>query len=439
MTWKRGLLAASSALIVSGCGAPDVAGPGAGVKVGGAVSNALAGSASVRVVVALKEPEASATALSERGQEVATAQDSVLSALTTSDFRVTRRYQYLPAMAGEVSPAGLARLEAHPAVLKVDLDGVKYPTLSESGPLIHADEARGMGYTGRDVIVAVVDTGVDASHPDLAVSMASERCFCTGCCPGGGSTGSGSGSARDDDGHGTHVSGTIAAPGIAQPVGVAPGSYIAAVKVLGPDGGRDSDILAGLDWVLSRSEIKVVNMSLGGGRYSRVCDNTDSVNQAYASVIAALRARGTLTSVASGNEAYTDSVASPACINAALAVGAVYDSNVGGRGYGDCSDPTTAADQVACFSNSCPLVELLAPGSRITAAAMGGGTATLSGTSMAAPHVAGAAAVLLQANPGLTPSQIIDILKRTGRSVTDTRNGLTLPRIDLAAAVRAAR
>jgi subtilisin family serine protease len=439
MTWKRDLLTASAALLIAGCGAPNVTGPEAGSKVGGAVHDALGAAASVRVVISLKEPQASATALSQRGEEVATAQEGVLAALRTADFRVTRRYQYLPAIAGEVSPAALAQLETHPDVQRVDLDGIKYPTLAESSPLIHADEALGMGYTGRDIIVAVIDTGVDTSHPDLSISMDSERCFCTGCCPGGGSTGSGSGSARDDDGHGTHVSGTIAAPGLAQPVGIAPGSYIAAVKVLGPNGGKDSDILAGLDYVLSRPEIKVINMSLGGGRYSKVCDSADSVNQAYGSVIAALRSRGTLTSVASGNNGYSDSVSSPACINAALAVGAVYDANVGSRGFSNCSDATTTADQVACFSNSCGLVELLAPGSRITAAGMGGGTATLSGTSMAAPHVAGAAAVLLQARPSLTPSQIIDVLKRTGRPVTDTKNGLTLPRIDLGAAVRAVR
>ncbi len=359
--------------------------------------------------------------------------------LESDHFTVTRRYAHIPALAGRATRRGLQSLESHPEVLKVDREGVRYASSSESVPLIRGDETRSAGLTGRGSIVAVIDTGVDSSHRDLEGAVIEEACFCGGCCSGGASTGSGRGSARDDNGHGTNVSGIIASAGRVSPVGVAPDAKIVGLRVLGPRGGSDSDILAALDYVLARPQIRVVNMSLGGGRFSTVCDTTDASNQAFASALANLRVRGTLTAVASGNEGFPDSVASPACINAALAIGAVYDDNVGGIRWSTCPDATTAADQVTCFSNSSPLVELLAPGALVTSAGLGGSTLTAGGTSQATPHVAGAAAVLLQVRPSLTVSEMIDIFKRTGRAVTDRKNGLTLPRINLRAAADAAR
>jgi subtilisin family serine protease len=436
MKRRASLTAAALALAAGGCGVmgPTPASTVNSAKVGASVNDGLAAAGRVRVIVSLKEPSVPLTSMAARGDEIAATSEDVLAGLSPSEFRVTRRYEQVSAIAGEVTREGLARLESHPAVRRVDVDEQEQTFLSESVPLIHGDEARSAGYTGSGVVVAVLDTGVDTRHPDLAVSMASERCFCTGCCPNGGSTQSGDGASRDRDGHGTHVSGTIAAPGIAQPVGVAPGSYIAGVKVLNDSGtGMVSDIVAGLDWVLSSTSIKVVNMSIGGGRYGVVCDDVDAGTQAYGQVIAALRARGTLTVVSSGNSGYTDSVGRPACVRAAFAIGAVYD----GSGSSGCSQNTP--DRVTCYTNSSPLVELWAPGSMITAAGLGGGTNTIEGTSMAAPHVSGAAAVLLQANPSLNADQMISIFKSTGRSVTDTRNGLTLSRLDVMAALRAAR
>jgi subtilisin family serine protease len=311
--------------------------------------------------------------------------------------------------------------------------------LSEGVPLIRGDAARSAGFTGRGIVVAVLDTGADTRHPDIKVSVLEEHCSCTGCCPNGGSLQTGAGSANDDDGHGTHVSGIIAAPGIAQPVGVAPGSFIHAVKVLGPNGGSFEGIVGGLEWVLTRSEVKVVNMSLGGGRFTGLCDEANAAMQAAASAFNRLRARGTLVVVASGNEGFPDSVAAPSCLSTSFTVGDVYDSNVGGVQWSACTDSTTGADHVVCHANSNALLDVFAPGAMITSAARGGGTATEGGTSMATPMVAGAAAVLLEANPALTPGAIITLLKDTGKPVTDPKNGLTRSRIDLGAAVRAAR
>ena len=116
-----------------------------------------------------------------------------------------------------------------------------------------------------------------------------------------------------------------------------------------------------------------------------------------------------------------------------------YDQNIGGIAWNTCPDPTTAADQVTCFSNSSPLVELLAPGAMSTSSGPGGGTLTQGGTSQATPHVAGAAAVLLQARPGLRPGEIIGVLSQTGVLVTDRKNGLVVPRINVRAALDAVR
>jgi hypothetical protein len=124
----------------------------------------------------------------------------------------------------------------------------------------------------------------------------------------------------------------------------------------------------------------------------------------------------------------------PACIANAISVGAVYDANVGSVTLG-CTDATTSADKVTCFSNTNATLDLLAPGARITSTGRGGGTSTFVGTSQASPHAAAAAALLLQAGSSLTPTEIETALESTGVPATDPKNGLTFPRIDVFAAL----
>ena len=397
----------------------------------------VAGRAPVIVIIAESETWATESA---RRRGIAASREGVLASLAPGDFVLGQQWSYVNGFAGELSQAGLARLSAHPDVLRIGLDRKVQHFTAESGPLIHADEARGLGFTGRGVSVAVLDTGIDNQHPDLRDAIVDEQCFCASCCPNGTSRQSGAGSANDDNGHGTNVAGIIASGGRVAPVGVAPDADLVAIRVLGPSGGSVSSIVSALEYVLARPQIKVVNMSLGGGGpFTTVCDNVDAGTMAFGTVIAQLRAQGTLTVIASGNDGFSTGVSSPACTNASLAVGAVYDSNVGGIAWQTCPDATTAPDQVTCFSNSSPLVELLAPGALTTSSGPGGGTLTEGGTSQATPHVAGAAAVLLQARPGLTPGEIISVLSRTGVPVTDRKNGLTVPRINLRSALDAVR
>jgi subtilisin family serine protease len=432
-------LALACAVLAAACSSAGPTPGGGAVKVESEVEAALALSGQAPVIVLLEEDEQFATDAA-RGRGIGAKRDDVLAGLAPGDFVLGERWTYVNGFSGVLSRSGLARLQAHPSVARVGLDRKVFGYTAESVPMIRADEVHGLGLTGRGVTVAVLDTGVDANHPDLVDAVVEQECFCASCCPNGASRQSGPGSANDDDGHGTNVSGIIVSAGRVAPVGVAPDADLVGIRVLGRSGGTVATIVSALEHVLARPHIRVVNMSLGGGGpFTTVCDTADAGNAAFGSVIARLRAQGTLTVVAAGNEGFATGVSSPACVNAALAVGAVYDQNVGGIAWNTCPDPTTAPDQVTCFSNSSPLVELLAPGALTTSSGPGGVTLTEGGTSQATPHVAGAAAVLLQVRPTLTPSEIIGVLSATGVPVADRKNGIVVPRINLRAAVDAVR
>lgn len=154
----------------------------------------------------------------------------------------------------------------------------------------------------------------------------------------------------------------------------------------------------------------------------------------------AARDAGILSVVSSGNDGHGDGLTDPACVPEALSVGAVYDADAGQVSYSDCSDASTAPDQVSCFSNSAHFLSALAPGALITAAGLTaeegpGATDTLAGTSMAAPHGSGLAALLAAADPGAGVAAIEARMLTTGKPVTDPRNGLVFPRTDALAAL----
>lgn len=226
--------------------------------------------------------------------------------------------------------------------------------------------------------VAVLDSGIDASHPDLNVVAYEDVVAQSG----------GTGAEGDDpNGHGTHCAGTIGARANDDGVmGVAPGIGLHAVRVLDASGaGYWTDIIAGLEYVLDHPEIKVVSMSLGGPRF----DGPDPMEDA----IQRLEDAGVLVVIAAGNETQdTDNVA-PAGYDIGVIVSA-YDA-AGGTDNG-----------FAWFSNYGDAVDIAAPGVDITSTYPGGTYAQLSGTSMATPLVAGAAAAYYAENPGATPQQV---------------------------------
>lgn len=218
---------------------------------------------------------------------------------------------------------------------------------------------------GAGVNVAIIDTGIDPSHPDLSVKGGVNFVFNRGKLDPA--------KWADDNGHGTHVAGIVAAMdnsiGV---VGVAPGANLYAVKVLNKSGtGYMSDVIAGIDWAVTHG-MRVANMSLGSSAGTLALET--AVNNAYSLGLVLVAAAGN-----SGDcDLLTDNVGYPAKYDAVIAVAA-----------------TASDDSRPCWSSDGPKVELSAPGVGILSTYIGGGYATLSGTSMATPHITGAVALLL--------------------------------------------
>jgi subtilisin len=400
---------------------------------------------STRVVIVLLAPSpTTGGGIGAQADVVAQAQSDVLASVAPADFELIHRFEVVPGLVGVANAESLQALAKDPRVLAIAPDLPVYAALSESTTLINANRVwTEMGFTGAGVTMAVLDSGVDISHPDLADSIVAQHCFNHGTCPPNNTDESDS--ARDDNGHGTHVAGIITSRGAASPRGVAPDVGIVAVRVLNDAGaGWTSDVVAGIDWVVAHQaqyNIKVMNLSLGGGAYPDACDNSDANTMLYASAIQAARRAGIVAFAASGNGGYTNQMMTPACVNGVMAVGSTYDANVGPFSWGAtaqsmCVDSDTAADMVTCTSNSSPVLDLLAPGATITSAALGGGSSVRSGTSMATPHASAVAALMLQARSGITPAEIESILKDTGVPTVDARNSRLTPRVDALAAVQ---
>jgi hypothetical protein len=449
------LAAILAVLVISGdetrlsLGAPSSAGSAAtfhaasstssgGSKIDRRVTEALREHGVVSVIVTLGLPESlsarfSPSEVAELSSRIAASQDRVIAAVPPSQFAATRRHTVVAAMSGYATSAGVEALARHPDVGHVALNGRTQAALGEAVPLINADDAQTtLGVTGAGVVVAVLDTGIDTDHPMLSDDLIHQECFLTaGTCPGGGTTGP---SAEDGAGHGTHVSGIVTSSG--PPIGVAPDAEIEAFKVLDDTGfGSFDDILAAYNAIIAgHPEVDVINMSLGDFA-SHVPGTCDGFIPALTTAIDTTRAMGMTTFVAAGNNGSKSGIGFPACLTNVVSVGAVYDADVGARFWSSCSDPATAADQVTCFSQSHLLLDLLAPGSVIESAAMGGGTVTNSGTSMATPAAAAVAALLLESEPGLSPADVEARLRETGTPVTDAANGVITCRVDAYEAV----
>ncbi|MFE5914976.1 S8 family serine peptidase [Streptomyces wedmorensis] len=299
--------------------------------------------------------------------------------------------------ADEVGDA-LDTKDALRGVASIWLDGkVRADALDRNLTQIGADTAWQAGRTGKGVKVAVLDTGADQTHPDLAGRISEAKDF------------SGSGSTSDKQGHGTHVAATVAGSGAGAPglrTGVAPDADLIVGKVLGDDGsGSDSQVIAGMEWAVAQGA-KVVNMSLGSGP----TNGQDPVTQALESLATS---SGTLFVVSAGNNGPNIStVSAPSIAPHALSVAAV-----------DFTGSTASFSSRGPSFNGTVKPEIAAPGVNVVAARATGtniGTVqsdpaytALSGTSMAAPHIAGAAALLAQEHPDWTPDQLKHTLMGT--------------------------
>ena len=270
-----------------------------------------------------------------------------------------------------------------------------------------------------DADVAIVDTGIDVDHPDLNV-VGGVNCVLLA-------------SGYDDGhGHGTHVAGTVGAKdnrfGV---VGVAPGARLWAVRVATDVGASSwSDMICGIDWVTANAAtIDVANMSLSGVDVDRGCAD-GGLHQAICTSVAA----GVTYVVAAGNRFSDASAFVPAAYDEVITVSALADSDGAPGGGSGLVCGFDEEDSFADFSNYGADIDLIAPGVCITSTWLGGGYETHSGTSMAAPHVAGAAALYKAQNPGTTPAQVQAALLAAGSMNWDNfddPDGIKEPLVDV--------
>ncbi|MEA3216520.1 MAG: in, partial [Acidimicrobiia bacterium] len=341
----------------------------------------------------------------------------------------------LGVVAMSASPEQLTGLSHSKLVTRIEPDTLLAPALDKSTPRIGATTAWAAGIRGDGQTVALIDSGVDTTHPALQGKVIYEACFTNGSCPSGAATQSGPGAARPCTlglacEHGTHVAGIIAGNAGALS-GVAPAASLMAIQVFSrsdspADCGaastpcpraRTSDVLAALDHVYEvRAQVPrlvAVNMSLSSDTASSNCDTS-----ILAGSINKLRAANIATIVASGNGGASNGLGVPACISSTISVGATYSDR----------------DAVWPLSNVSPALKLLAPGVAINSPAPGGGFSATTGTSAAAPHVAGAWALVAQKLQTQDVGKILDYLQSKGLSIPyplPDGSVLQKPRIDV--------
>ncbi|MGW1676146.1 S8 family serine peptidase [Saccharopolyspora sp. NPDC002376] len=340
---------------------------------------------------------------------------NLLSQLHTDQLGVSVDHVYRWAVSGysaTMTESAKNRLERDPSVAWIQPDREVRATEQTTPTGVDradADLSKTAAIDGKDdrvdVDVAVIDTGVDLDHPDLNVNRAgAKNCALLGLNP------------DDRNGHGSHVAGTIGALdndlGV---VGMAPGARIWPVKVLNDAGmGSTSDVVCGIDYVAAHAnEIDVANMSLGGaGSDDGNCGKTDGdvQHQAICRAVAA----GVTFVVAAGNDAADAAKSTPAAYDEVITASALadFDGKPGGLGQSTCR--ADQDDTIADFSNFGPDVDVIAPGVCILSTWKDGGYNTISGTSMASPHVAGAAALYKATNPGASPDQVKKALQQSG-------------------------
>ena len=360
-----------------------------------------------------------AAILARKVSRFAALKAAVRGAVPIAEMETLQDYSHLPMSLHRVKTLrALTALRNDPRVKGIYPDEIKYSTAAADLAFVDQPPVVLGGDTGQGATILVLDSGVNYTLSDFG--------SCT--APGVPSSCRVVSGSLDDCSHGTNVSAIAAS--------VAPKAKLAVYDVAtctNPATWQwttmDSTVIAGINWGISHKStynIVAINMSLGSNAlYAGSCTGT-----AYSTPVNQARAAGILPVASSGNAASSSSMSSPACVPGVLAVGAVYDVPFnGGVGSANCSDSNPRADQVICFSNSSSALSILAPGMWITAGGLTG-----SGTSMAAPFVAGGVAVLRAAFPSETLDQTATRLTGGGVPITDARNGLVRPRLDLWAA-----
>ena len=383
---------------------------------------------------------------------IADTQERVISLLVGP--KGIKRFETIPHLALQATVADLQRLQSSSLVLDIEEDVAVPPSalpagsfssmLDQSTVVIGADNAWSQGITGEGWAVAILDTGVDSDHPFLDGKVVAEACYSTTSagnssttvCPNNDETQTGAGAGAECSSsisgcfHGTHVAGIAAGSntGSSGPdYGVARDADLIAIQVFSEFTGTictnsgysspcvltySSDQILGLEYVFSLRNtynIAAANMSLGGNHHTSTCDS-----DSRKSIIDNLITADIATVIASGNNGYSNATGSPACISTAVTVGS-----------------TTKSDGVSSFSNVAPHMDLFAPGSAIQSATPGTGYVTSNGTSMAAPHVAGAWALMREGFPTESVSELLTRLENTGVAISAGSPAADYPRIQV--------
>ena len=340
-----------------------------------------------------------------------------------SGIHLEQDFEHLPITAIRADDAAALReLLEDGRVAGIFEEHFYHPSDAASFRLVRQPAAVADGKDGRGTAVAVLDTGTDYRRADLGSCTAPGVPSST--CRVAASLDMAAEDGAVDTGsfHGTNVASIVA--------GFAPSTKIIGLDVFTGATASSVDILKGINWVIANRatyNIVAMNMSFGGGAFTAPCPNTSD-----ALAVASARTAGVLSAVASGNNAYTNAMATPACSPAAVSVGAVYSADsflTYTWGGGACTDRGTAAGAITCFSNATSFLTVLAPGAFITA-----GGITMGGTSQASPHVAGALAILRGAFPSESLDATVTRLTATGKATLDKRNGLSFPLMDIGAA-----
>ena len=359
------------------------------------------------------------------------------------------RARSAPIVALEATPRALEALRQSPLVRHLHPDLEMQPLLAETTAITGAEQLWQENKRGSGQAVVILDTGIDPQHPFFedptgASRIVHQACFSTpqrdlrsSLCPSGETTqiGGDAADARttaclDDQNkqmcdHGSHVAGIAAGVD-----GVAPDAELIAIQVFHRVDDQEvcgsgapcvsawtSDIIAALDHISTDlhpdHQIAAVNMSLGSGFHSDHCDDHPGTT-----LFDNLLSKGIASVAASGNGSRAFAMSSPACIPSVISVGSTDDD-----------------DQISSFSDVALTLDLLAPGRAVRSSMVGGGFDAFNGTSMAAPHVAGALAILKAVHADSHPLDLVEALRATGKSITDDRSderpGLTRPRIQI--------
>ena len=401
-----------------------------------------------------------------RREEIRFLRDPMIAQIESDRVRLHRGFDYLPVLALAVSAEGLAELAQRDDILAIELDKVLEAHTAQAIAQIQALAVRNI-YGGSGIAIAICDTGIDYAHPQLGNGG-----FPNDKVIGGYDFGSNDSDPMDTVGHGTSCAGIAAGdlPGGDDSAdgdyigGVAPHAKLYALKISPDSAGtaHESDMIASWEWCVTHKEynpdhpILVISTSFGGGGYGGSCDDEIlAMTQAAANAVNA----GISIFASSGNDGYCGQIAWPACISHVISVGAVFDDDIGAGGfcvdgsscasgkasYSACSTgyvawfSSTAADQVAPYSNVSESLDLFAPAHMATTTVAGGGFVDdFGGTSAACPYAAGVAAIMQSAvktagNVFLAPADIRTRLQTYGEPIAYAVAGITKPRPDLSA------